>query len=253
MTELINIENTSEFPISGRELHEQLEIETPYTMWFKRMCDYGFEENKDFQTDNKNVRRVDGTIMPQVQIDHNLSISMAKELCMLQRTDKGREVRRHLIKVEEQWNQPDAVIARALQMANRKLETLSGNILHLESTNGELAAQIEADAPRVRFAESVEGSDSSILIGTLAKLIRQNGGDTGEKRLFEQLRRDGFLCREGARRNLPTQRAMDMKLFEVVERSHSAPDGTSFVTTTTKVTGKGQVFFMNRYAPAPRE
>ena len=155
--------------------------------------------------------------------------------------------------MEELWNQPDAVIARALQMANRKMEMLTGNILHLEAANSELTAKIETDAPRVRFAESVEGSDSSMLIGTLAKLIRQNGGNTGEKRLFEQMRRDGFLCSEGARRNLPTQRAMDMKLFEVAERTYSAPDGSSFVTTTTKVTGKGQVYFVNRYAPAPHE
>jgi anti-repressor protein len=167
---------------------------------------------------------------------------------MLQRTDKGREVRCHLIRVEEQWNQPDAVIARALQMANHKMETLTGNLLHLEATNIELNARIETDAPRVRFAESVEGSDSSMLIGTLAKLIKQSGGDTGEKRLFEQMRRDGFLCSEGTRRNSPTQRAMDMQLFEVVERIHTTPDGRSLITTTTKVTGKGQVYFINRYA-----
>ena len=172
---------------------------------------------------------------------------------MLQRTDKGREVRRHLIRVEEQWNQPNAVIAHALKMANRKLETLTGNLLHLEAANGGLTARIEADAPCVRFPESVEGSESSILIGTLAKLIPQNGGDTGEKRLFGQMRRDGFLCSDGARRNLPTQRAMNMGFFEVVERTYSAPDGSSFITTTTKVTGKGQVYFVNRYAPTPHE
>ena len=253
MSELINIENTSEFPISGRDLHARLEVETRYNDWFKRMCEYGFEAGKDFETVLKNEYRADGAMMPQQSAHHMLTISMAKELCMLQRTDKGREVRRHLIKVEEQWNQPDAVIARALQMANRKMEALSGNILHLVAANSELTAKIETDAPRVRFAESVEGSDSSMLIGTLAKLIQQNGGDTGEKRLFAQMRRDGFLCSDGARRNLPTQRAMNMGLFEVVERTYSAPDGSSFITTTTKVTGKGQVYFIHRYAPAPRE
>jgi anti-repressor protein len=248
MMDLISIENASEFPIRGRELHEQLGIETRYNDWFKRMCEYGFEAGKDFETVLKKEYRADGAMMPQQSAHHQLTISMAKELCMLQRTDKGREVRRHLIRVEEQWNQPDAVIARALQMAARKMEKLTGNLLHLEATNMALNARIETDAPRVHFAESVEGSDSSMLIGTLAKLIRQSGGDTGEKRLFEQMRREGFLCSEGARRNLPTQRAMDMKLFEVVEHIHTTPDGRSFVTVTTKVTGKGQVYFMNRYA-----
>ena len=245
MNELIRIDNDNK--VSGRELHDFLEVGTPYDKWMPRMCEYGFSAGNDFST------KMSESTGGRPATDHTLSLSMAKELCMLQRTDKGREVRRHLIKVEEQWNQPDAVIARALQMANRKMEALSGNILHLEATNSELTAKIETDAPRVRFAESVEGSDSSMLIGTLAKLIQQNGGDTGEKRLFAQMRRDGFLCSDGARRNLPTQRAMNMGLFEVVERTYSAPDGSSFITTTTKVTGKGQVYFMHRYAPIPRE
>lgn len=247
MSDLINIENVSEFPIRGRELHAQLEVGTAYKDWFPRMCDFGFEEGKDF------CSKMSESTGGRPAVDHGLTLSMAKELCMLQRTDKGREVRRHLIRVEEQWNQPDAVIARALQMANLKMKTLTGNILHLEAANSELTVKIETDAPRVRFAESVEGSESSMLIGTLAKLILQNGGDTGEKRLFERMRRDGYLCSEGARRNLPTQRAMNMGLFEVAERTYSAPDGSSFITTTTKVTGKGQVYFMHRYAPVPRE
>lgn len=172
MTERINIENTSEFPINGRELHTQLEVETRYNDWFKRLCKYGFDAGKDFETVLKNEYRADGVMMPQQSAHHMLTISMAKELCMLQRTDKGKEFRRHLIKVEEQRNKPDAVIARALQMANHKMETLTGSILHLESTSSEVTAGIEADASRVRFAASVEGDDSSKPTGTLARLFR---------------------------------------------------------------------------------
>ena len=145
-------------------------IETRYNDWFKRMCEYGFEAGKDFETVLKNEYRADGAIMPQQSSHHMLTIAMAKELCMIQRTGKGREVRRHLIRLEEQWNQPNAVIARGLQLANRKMETLTGNLLHPDATNIGLNGRVEADAPRVRFAESVEGSDSSIL--TLAVLVK---------------------------------------------------------------------------------
>ena len=166
MTELINTENSGEFPISGRALHKRLEVGTPYEEWFPRMCEYGFVEGQDFST---NVSASTGNLSAT---DHSLTLSMVKELCMLQRTDKGREVRRYMFAVVDQWNQPDALIARALQMANRKLETLAGSILHLESASSEVTVGIEADASRVRFAESVEGDDSSRLTGTLARLFR---------------------------------------------------------------------------------
>jgi phage antirepressor YoqD-like protein len=109
-------------------------------------------------------------------------------------------------------------------------------------------AKIEADAPRVQFAQSVEGSDTCVLIGTLAKLLKQNGTDIGERRLFERLRTDGYLCTVGERRNLPTQKAMDLQLFALTEHTINLPDGSTLIRPTTKVTGKGQVYFLNRYA-----
>lgn len=108
--------------------------------------------------------------------------------------------------------------------------------------------KIDADRPKVLFAQSVQESEGSILIGTLAKLLKQNGVDIGEKRLFQKLREEGYLCSIGERKNLPTQKSMDMKLFEVTERTFLSPDGSKFIKQTTKVTGKGQVYFINRYA-----
>lgn len=108
--------------------------------------------------------------------------------------------------------------------------------------------KIDADRPKVLFAQSVQESEGSILIGTLAKLLKQNGVDIGEKRLFQKLREEGYLCSIGERKNLPTQKSMDMKLFEVTERTFLSPDGSKFIKQTTKVTGKGQVYFVNRYA-----
>lgn len=141
--ELLNIQNETEYPINGRDLHEKLGIETQYSKWIQRMCEYGFEENQDFQTLAKNVYRPDGVKMPVSQIDHHLTLSMAKELCMLQRTDRGREVRRYLISIEEKWNQPDAVIARALQMAGRKLDAITAELRHLGDANKRLATEVD--------------------------------------------------------------------------------------------------------------
>lgn len=111
----------------------------------------------------------------------------------------------------------------------------------------ELEAQAAADRPKVLFADSVSASTTAILVGDLAKLLRQNGFSIGQNRLFELLRKEGFLIKDGARKNMPTQRAMEMGLFRVKERAISNPDGTVRTTLTTLVTGKGQQFFVSRY------
>lgn len=111
----------------------------------------------------------------------------------------------------------------------------------------ELETKAEEDRPKVLFADSVSASTTAILVGDLAKLLRQNGFSIGQNRLFELLRKEGFLIKDGARKNMPTQRAMEMGLFRVKERAISNPDGTVRTTLTTLVTGKGQQFFVNRY------
>ena len=101
--------------------------------------------------------------------------------------------------------------------------------------------------PLALFAKSVSASDTSILIGDLAKLLKQNDYDTGQKRLFNELRQRGFLMKSGSSKNLPTQRGMELGLFEVKESTVNNPDGSVRVTKTTKVTGKGQVYFVNLF------
>ena len=145
--DIITINDESLFPIDGRELHRNLGVKTPYHVWFPRMCEYGFEADKDFQTENKNVHRADGSQMPQMQFDHKLSINAAKEICMLQRNDAGKQIRQQLIAIEEQWNRPEAVMARALKMADRTIQKLNDDVRTL-------AAKIESDAPKVDFADS---------------------------------------------------------------------------------------------------
>lgn len=121
MNELIKINYENDKPtVNGRDLHAALEIETPYAKWFKRMCEYGFAENIDYRTVDKNVFRVDGTEMPQKQSDHQLSINMAKQLCMIQRSEIGRKFREYFIQVEEAWNSPEKIMERAMQIAHQR-------------------------------------------------------------------------------------------------------------------------------------
>lgn len=227
-----------DFPINGRELHEQLGVETRYNDWFQRMCEYGFIEGTDFYS--KMSKTPNGG---RPATTHMLTLSMAKEICMLQRNDAGRQIRRYLIEVESAWNSPEQVMARALKLADKTIGQLNGQIKALE-------AQTAADAPKVLFAKSVECADNDILIGDLAKLLRQNGVEVGQKRLFDLLRRDGYLMRSQGT-NMPTQKSMELGIMRITERCVNCPDGSTRVTQTPKITGKGQVYFVNRYAGKP--
>ena len=137
---------------------------------------------------------------------------MAKHICLMSRTDKGRECRQCLIDLERAWNTPEQIFARALKMADQ-------TIAKLKDTNKSLVEKIEADRPKTIFADAVSTSHTSILIGDLAKLICQNGVQTGQKRLFQWMRENGYLMKSGASYNMPMQRYIEQGLFEVKESS----------------------------------
>ena len=137
--------------------------------------------------------------------------------------------------LEQALTSPDFLIQLATKLKEEKAKRI------------ELETKIEQDKPRVLFAQAVETAKTSILVGDLAKILKQNGVETGQKRLFERLRQDGYLIKDGSSRNMPTQRAMEMGLFEVKESTVSNPDGSIRVTKTTKVTGRGQAYFINKY------
>lgn len=141
----------------------------------------------------------------------------------------------------------DEIMARALLMAQKTIENNKERISQLESDNNRMR-------PKEIFADAVAASDQTILIGDLAKLIKQNGYDIGQKRLFEWLRQNGYLIkRKGADYNSPTQRAMEMGLFRIKETSITCPDGHTKVNKTTKVTGKGQQYFLNLFLSEDEE
>lgn len=238
MNELIKVNYESDRPtILGRDLHAALEVVTPYDKWFPRMSEYGFTEGEDYSTFLSD--RIDGKA-GKPRTDHQLTIDMAKEICMIQRSEKGKQFRQYFIEVEKQWNTPESVMSRALRFANKQLD-------EIKSANALLESKIEADKPKVIFADSVSAAKTSILVGDLAKLLKQNGVNIGQNRLFEWLRQNGYLIKGGSSKNMPTQKAADMGLFEVKVSTVNNPDGSIRETKTTKVTGKGQVYFVNKF------
>ena len=234
MNEVIKVTvNENHEPIvSGRQLHEALGVKTRYNDWFNRMTEYGFIENQDYLAITQ--KRVTAQGNSTNQVDHIIKLDMAKEIAMIQRTDKGKEVRQYFIQVEKDFNSPEKIMARALLMADKKVHKLE--------------AQIEADRPKVLFADAVSASHTSILVGELAKLISQNGYKIGANRLFSWMRENGYLIkRKGSDWNMPTQRSMDLKLFEIKETNVQHADGHITVNKTPKVTGKGQQYFINKF------
>ncbi|WP_392452410.1 phage antirepressor KilAC domain-containing protein [Streptococcus parasuis] len=234
MNELINITlNENHEPVvSARDLHKGLEVKSKYNDWLKRMLDYGFAEGTDFVAIAQKKVTAQGN--QSEFIEHVFNLDSAKEIAMIQRNDKGKEVRKYFIQVEKDFNSPEKIMARALLMADKKVH-------HLE-------AQIEADRPKVLFADAVSASKSSCLIGELAKILKQNGIDIGQNKLFQWLRSNGYLIsRRGESWNQPTQKSMQLGLFELKKTNINHADGHTTVNTTTKVTGKGQQYFINKF------
>lgn len=233
MNEIIKVTLNDEHDpvVSGRQLHEALEVKTPYSMWFDRMVDYGFTENQDFLLNNFVKQTGRGG---HNKLDHIIKLDMAKEIAMIQRTERGKQVRQYFIQIEKDFNSPEKIMARALLLADEKIQKLE--------------TQIEADKPKVLFADAVSASHTSILVGELAKLISQNGYKIGANRLFAWMRENGYLIkRKGSDWNMPTQRSMEMGLFEIKETNIQHPDGHVTITKTSKVTGKGQQYFINKF------
>ena len=234
----IEINENQEPVVNGRELHKALEIKTEYKKWFERMKDYGFTENTDFIRVTQKCHTLGGE---QEMVNHAIKLDMAKEIAMIQRNEKGKEVRQYFIQVEKDFNSPEKIMARALKIAENKL-----NVLQLE--NAEQKKTLEEQKPKVIFANSVETAKTSILVGELAKIIKQNGYDIGQNRFFEWLRNNNYLIsRKGTDYNMPTQKAMELGLFEIKETSITHADGHISVNKTPKVTGKGQVYFISKF------
>nr|DAL87880.1 MAG TPA: KilAC domain protein [Caudoviricetes sp.] len=220
--------DNGELKVHGHELYEFLQIKERYSKWFERMAGYGFKKGIDY-TPYQMVHPQNRQMIE----DHRMTINMAKEVSMIQRTGRGKEARQYFLKLEMLWNSPEMVMKRALQFANQKV--------------ADLERKIDLQKPKVLFADSVSDSNSLILIGDLAKILKQNGIDIGARRLFRWLRGNGYLIRrKGTDYNMPTQKSMELGLFRIKETSITHSNGYITVSRTPKVTGKGQQYFINK-------
>ena len=232
MEELVKIKVKNDRQlVSARDLYKGLEIKTRFSLWVKQNFK-GFENGEDFMS------VVTTTDMPnggtkQIQ-DYLLTIDMAKELCMMSKTKKGKEVRKYFIQVERKWNDPQEVVKRGYAI--------------LQNENTRLKLENKRMKPKALFADAVSTSKTAFLIGELAKILKANGIDTGQNRLFKWLREKGYLIsRKGTDYNMPTQKSMNLGLFKIKETSITHSDGHVTITKTPKVTGKGQQYFTNLF------
>ena len=228
MNELIKVttNENGEQLVNGRELYEFLGVKDNYTDWFKRMIKYGFDENVDFISFSE---KSDKPFGGRPQVNHYVKLDMAKEISMLQRTERGKQARRYFIQLEKFWNSPEMVTKRALEFQQKKIE-----VLQLEN---------ESLKPKALFADAVDASKTSILIGDLAKLIKQNGIDIGQNRLFQWLRDNGYLiARKGESYNWELRKSrnepitIQMEVFELVERRKLLVKGKYILLTSSYMT-----------------
>jgi len=236
LNEIIQINYESENPtISARDLHEGLGIEKRFSAWFDTNST-GFIESEDYtpylwvHPQNK-----------QEFTDYHLTVDMAKHICLMSRTEKGKQCRQYLIDLEKAWNTPEQVFARALKLADKEIDKLKAD-------KSILIEDVQRMKPKEIFADAVSASHTSILVGEMAKLLRQNGVDIGEKRMFAWLRNNGYLIKGGrSDHNTPTQKSANMGLFETKETVIVDGKGISYVKPTPKVTTKGQQYFINKF------
>ena len=228
MNELLNLDSTSAFPIDGRELHDKLGVETAYKDWFPRMCEYGFEEGKDFCS---NLSESTGG-RPARQ--HSLTLSMAKEICMLQRTELGRRVRRYLIDVESAWNSPEQVMARALRMADETIGRLTGQVRRLEADNSRLTVDNQIMEPKAAYFDSMVDRN---LLTSFRETAKQLG--VKERAFVAFLLEHKYVYRDKKGKLMPYAEK-NKGLFDVKECFN---EKTEWSGTQTLITPKGRETF----------
>lgn len=221
MNEILTV-NSDTQTVSARELHERLKINTRFNDWFPRMVEYGFSEGLDFYS---KMSKTENGGRPSK--DYDISIDMAKQICMIQRTPEGKQCRQYLIDLEKAWNTPEQVFARALKMADETINNLK--------------LQIAEQKPLVTFAENVASSADSISMKQMANLAQDEHIDIGRNRLIKFLKEKKILMKD----NTPYQQYLDRKYFDVIKVPKKTVYGEMYFPTTV-VTGKGQIWLLNK-------
>lgn len=230
MDYLIPINYDGDTPtISGRELHRELGVDTPYHKWFPRMCEYGFEEERDFWT------KMSESTGGRPATDHLLSLNMAKEISMIQRNEAGKRIRQYLIQVENEWNSPMHVMSRALIMANKEIERFKSTIGELEGKVEQQRQTIEDYKPKVDYLDTILSCPDAVTTTQIAADY-----DLSAKRLNRILHEEGLQrCVGGQWILYHKHMGKGYTKSETIQITHR--DGTSGVAMQTKWTQKGRV------------
>lgn len=218
---LLSINDESDFPIDGRELHRALGVGTSYKDWFPRMCEYGFENGKDF------CSKMSESTGGRPSMNHSLSLSMAKEICMLQRTPKGKEIRLYLLEIEQKWNSPEQVMARAIKIADRTIANLHVAVSKLEAEN-------KIMLPKAEYFDDLVDRALNTNFRTTAKEL-----GIKERRFIGLLEDHGYVYRDAYGKIQPYA-GRNNGLFVVKECKYSYSDGAG---TQTLITPKGRETF----------
>jgi anti-repressor protein len=225
--------------VSARDLYKGLGIKRRFSAWWEQNSN-DFKENSDFQRVLISTPRENrGSIELQ---DYALTIDMAKQLCLLSRTSKGKEYREYLIEVEKKWNNPDMIMQRALTIANNRVKLLETEKRELKETNARQAAKIAKDADDVVFAKAIRYSHHAIPVGELAEILTQNGFVIGRNQLFQLLREEKYLSSFNHSWNVPMTQMVKRGLFRITH--NLTRDGRGY--SQTWVTPKGQKYIINK-------
>jgi anti-repressor protein len=238
----ISTDTAGRSAVSGRELHEFLKIDTRYNDWFNRMVAYGFVENQDFEVLLKNEQNPQGG---RPSSDHAISLDMAKEICMIQRSDKGKEARLYFIECERKLT---ASKPTGLALVKEAMDFLISENETLKISNAEKQAQIEADRPKVEFANQIGDCADGVSIREFGLVFRQNGAGFGQDGFVARLLQDHFVYRDRRKKLRPYAEYVESGLFWEKATLISSSSG-NFQTFQVKVTGKGQKHFFQKYLP----
>ena len=243
MSDLIPVEYRAERVLTTEQLAQAYECGTDN---IKR----NFSNNKEHFEEGKHFFKLEGDELKDLR-GKNIHLQISpKTRCLYLWTRRGASRHSKMLGTDKAWEMFDTLEENYFNPRPKALtpaEQMAQGLLAAQKLLAEKDKRIEEMRPKEIFADAVTASKTSILIGGLAKLIKQQGVDIGQKRLFAWLRENGFLIKSGTEKNMPTQRAMEMNLFEVKEGSYVDGNGVNRITRTTKVTGKGQVYFVNKF------
>lgn len=234
----VTVQNDQQL-VSARDLYKGLEIRTRFSLWVSQNFKE-FEKGTDFTSVVTTTDMPNGGTKP-IQ-DYALTIDMAKQLCLLSRTARGKEYREYLIEVEKKWNNPDMIMQRALTIANNRVKLLETEKRELKEANAKQAAKIAKDADDVVFAKAIRYSHHAIPVGELAEILTQNGFVIGRNQLFQLLREEKHLSSFNHSWNVPMTQMVKRGLFRITH--NLTRDGRGY--SQTWVTPKGQKHIINK-------